>query len=84
MPGQQSPAGSASTVAAPAFSPRLALCVLFAGELRHKIHAVPVSPTGTISSLAVACKWTVFAHHQSNEPRWVGPGDVFLPSLGVP
>lgn len=56
MPCQKSLAGSAPTGSSSLQPP--VFCVLFAGELRHNVHSVSVSPTGTISSLEVACKWT--------------------------
>lgn len=60
-------------------------CVLFAGEPVHNVHSVSVSPTGTISSLVVACKnGRLFAHSQSNDLGGWDQGDALLPSLGVP
>ena len=56
VPSQKSLAGSAPTGSSSLQPP--VFCVLFAGELRHNVHSVSVSPTGTISSLVVACKWT--------------------------
>lgn len=76
-------AGSASTVPAPALSPWL--YALFAAEPRHSVHTFSIChPTGQLAAERRHAHGRLLEHTQSNEPRWVGPGDVFLPSLGVP
>ena len=77
VPSQKSLAGSASTGSS-SLQP-LAFCVLFAGEFRHNVHSVSVSPTGTISSLVVACKWTAICTQSVKWPS-VGGTRRCLPS----
>lgn len=65
----------------------LGLCFHFAGEFRHKTitFSICLSKTVTFSSLKMALRFLqVFMQHYSNVALWVGPGDVFLLSLGVP
>lgn len=50
-------AGSASTVTAPAFGPWPFASCLLVSSGTICIHSVSVTPTGTVSSLMVACKW---------------------------
>lgn len=57
--------------------------VLVSSGTRH-VHSESVTPTGRLAAYWWHGSGGLFACNQSNEPRWAGPGDVFLPSLGVP